>query len=49
MSRGLDENEATAMLIAGFIEPIARQLPIACANQINRMITLDMAAAGAVG
>ena len=49
MSRGLDENEATSLLIAGFIEPIARQLPMACADQINQMITLDMAAAGAVG
>lgn len=49
MSRGLDENEATSMLIAGFIEPIARQLPLGCAGEINRLITLDMAAAGAVG
>jgi Fe-S cluster assembly protein SufB len=49
MSRGLDEDEATSMLISGFIEPIARQLPLACADQINQMISLDMAAAGAVG
>jgi len=49
MSRGLDENEATSMLIAGFIEPVMRELPIACAVEINRLITLDMAAAGAVG
>jgi Fe-S cluster assembly protein SufB len=49
MSRGLDEEEATSMLIAGFIEPIVRQLPIACAGEINRLIAVDMAAAGAVG
>jgi Fe-S cluster assembly protein SufB len=49
MSRGLDENEATSMLIAGFVEPIMRELPLACAVEINRLIALDMAAAGAVG
>lgn len=49
MSRGLDENEATSMMVSGFIEPIARQLPLACAAQINQLISLDMAAAGAVG
>lgn len=49
MSRGLDEDEAISMMIAGFIEPIVRQLPLACAGEINRLIALDMAAAGAVG
>ena len=48
-SRGLDEDEATSMLVAGFIEPIVRQLPLACAGEINRLIALDMATAGAVG
>ncbi len=48
-TRGLTEDEATAMLIAGFIEPIVRQLPLACAGEINRLIALDMAASGAVG
>lgn len=49
MSRGLTEDEAISMLIAGFIEPIARELPLACAHQINDLISLDMVAAGAVG
>jgi Fe-S cluster assembly protein SufB len=49
MSRGLDENEATSMLIAGFVEPIMRELPLACAVEVNRLIALDMEAAGAVG
>jgi len=49
MSRGLDEEEAMSMLVAGFIEPIVRQLPLACAGEVNRLISLDMAAAGAVG
>ena len=48
-TRGLDEDEATSMMVAGFIEPIVRQLPLACAGEINRLIALDMAAAGAVG
>ncbi len=49
MSRGLDEDEATSMLVAGFIEPVMRELPLACAVEINRLIALDMEAAGAVG
>ena len=49
MSRGLSEEQATSMLIAGFIEPIMRELPLACADEINHLITLDMTAAGAVG
>ena len=48
-TRGLTEDEATSMLIAGFIEPIVRELPLACAGEINHLIGLDMAAAGAVG
>ncbi|MDX2342557.1 MAG: Fe-S cluster assembly protein SufB [Acidimicrobiia bacterium] len=49
MSRGLSENEAVSMLIAGFVEPILRELPLACAVEINNLIALDMEAAGAVG
>jgi Fe-S cluster assembly protein SufB len=49
MTRGLDEDEAMAMLIAGFMEPVMRELPLQCATEINRLIALDMAAAGAVG
>lgn len=37
------------MLIAGFVEPIMRELPLACAAEINRLIALDVGAAGAVG
>jgi len=49
MSRGLAEDEAMTMLIAGFVEPVMRELPLQCAAEINRLIALDMAAAGAVG
>lgn len=49
MARGLTEEQATSMLIAGFVEPVIRELPLACADEINHLIALDMAAAGAVG
>lgn len=49
MSRGLDEEEATALLVAGFVEPVSRELPLSCAEEVNRLIALDMAAAGSVG
>jgi Fe-S cluster assembly protein SufB len=49
MSRGLREDEAVALLVSGFIEPINRELPLECAAEVNRLIALDMATAGAVG
>jgi Fe-S cluster assembly protein SufB len=49
MSRGVDEDQAMALLVAGFVEPINRELPMECAGEVNRLIALDMAAAGAVG
>ena len=47
MSRGLDEDEAMAMIVRGFIEPIARELPMEYAIELNRLIVLLME--GAVG
>jgi Fe-S cluster assembly protein SufB len=47
MSRGLDEAEAMAMIVRGFIEPIARELPMEYALELNRLIELQME--GAVG
>jgi Fe-S cluster assembly protein SufB len=47
MSRGMDELEATAMIVRGFIEPIARELPMEYALELNRLIELQME--GAVG
>ncbi len=49
MSRGLTEDEATSMVVAGFIEPIVKELPMEYAVEMNRLIELNMAAAGAVG
>jgi Fe-S cluster assembly protein SufB len=47
MSRGLTENEAMAMIVRGFVEPIARELPMEYALELNRLIELQME--GAVG
>jgi Fe-S cluster assembly protein SufB len=47
MSRGLSEDEAMAMIVRGFIEPIARELPMEYALELNRLIELQME--GAVG
>ena len=47
MSRGLSENDATAMIVNGFIEPIVKTLPMDYAIEMNRLIQLQMA--GAIG
>jgi Fe-S cluster assembly protein SufB len=47
MSRGLSEEEATAMIVAGFIEPIVKELPMEYAVELNRLIELQME--GSVG
>ena len=47
MSRGLSEEEAAAMIVRGFIEPIAKQLPLEYAVELNRLIELEME--GSVG
>src|SRR5881394_2188051 len=47
MSRGMAEDEAMAMIVRGFIEPIAKELPMEYALELNRLIELQME--GAVG
>ncbi len=47
MSRGLSQAEAMAMIVRGFIEPIAKQLPLEYAIELNRLIELEME--GSVG
>ncbi|HKZ29819.1 MAG TPA: SufD family Fe-S cluster assembly protein, partial [Acidimicrobiia bacterium] len=49
MSRGLSEEEATSMIVAGFIEPIVKELPMEYAVEMNRLIELNMIEAGAIG
>jgi Fe-S cluster assembly protein SufB len=41
-SRGIDENEATTMIVNGFIEPIVKELPMEYAVELNRLIQLEM-------
>ncbi|MEE8458004.1 MAG: Fe-S cluster assembly protein SufB [Acidimicrobiia bacterium] len=41
-SRGLSEEQATAMVVAGFIEPIVKELPMEYAVEMNRLIELQM-------
>jgi Fe-S cluster assembly protein SufB len=47
MSRGMTEDEAMTMIVRGFVEPIARELPMEYALELNRLIELQME--GAVG
>ncbi|HSM05995.1 MAG TPA: Fe-S cluster assembly protein SufB [Longimicrobiales bacterium] len=47
MSRGMSEEEAMAMIVRGFIEPIAKLLPMEYAVELNRLIELEME--GSVG
>lgn len=47
MSRGLTEDEASALIVNGFLEPIVRELPMEYALELNRLIELEME--GSVG
>ena len=47
MSRGIKEDEAMAMIVRGFVEPIAKELPMEYALELNRLIELQME--GSVG
>jgi Fe-S cluster assembly protein SufB len=49
MSRGLSEDEATSMIVNGFIEPIVKAMPLEYAVEMNRLIELEMETAGAIG
>ncbi len=42
MSRGMTEDEAAATVVRGFVEPIARELPMEYALELNRLIELQM-------
>src|SRR6201990_3675406 len=41
-SRGLDEEEASKMIVNGFIEPVTKELPMEYAVELNRLIELQM-------
>ena len=42
MSRGLTEQEATEMIVMGFVEPILKELPMEYAVELNRLISFQM-------
>ncbi|MFZ3070887.1 MAG: Fe-S cluster assembly protein SufB [Anaerolineaceae bacterium] len=46
-SRGLSDEEATTMVVSGFIEPLVKELPMEYAVEMNRLIQLQMT--GTVG
>lgn len=41
-SRGLNEDEALAMIVNGFIDPIVKELPLEYAVEMNRLIEMEM-------
>ncbi|MCX6054472.1 MAG: Fe-S cluster assembly protein SufB [Chloroflexi bacterium] len=47
MSRGLTQEEATTMVVSGFIEPLVKELPMEYAVEMNRLIQVQME--GSVG
>lgn len=46
-SRGLKENDAAALAVLGFLEPVAKELPMEYAVELNRLVQMEME--GSVG
>ena len=42
MSRGLTEKEALELIVMGFVEPFARELPLEYAVELNQLIKLEL-------
>ncbi|NLY45993.1 MAG: Fe-S cluster assembly protein SufB [Tissierella sp.] len=42
MSRGIDEEEAKAMIVRGFVEPITKELPLEYAVELNNLINIEL-------
>ncbi|MEL7674132.1 MAG: SufD family Fe-S cluster assembly protein, partial [Chloroflexota bacterium] len=42
MSRGMSEDEANAMVVNGFLEPLTKELPMEYSIEMNRLIQLQM-------
>ena len=47
MSRGIDEEEAKAMIVSGFADNVSKELPLEYAVEMNNLIQLEMK--GAIG
>lgn len=41
-SRGIEEKEARAMIVRGFVEPIAKELPLEYAVEMNNLVSLEL-------
>lgn len=46
-SRGLSKSDAEGLLVNGFIEPVAKEIPLEYSIELNRLINLEMS--GSVG
>jgi Fe-S cluster assembly protein SufB len=42
MNRGMSEDEANAMIVNGFIEPLVKELPMEYALELNRLIQIQL-------
>lgn len=42
MQRGLTDDEARAMIIRGFVEPISKELPLEYAVELNKLIEIEL-------
>lgn len=42
MSRGLSEDEATKLIVSGFMEPVIKKLPLEYAAELNKLIELEI-------
>ncbi|MFA6849221.1 MAG: Fe-S cluster assembly protein SufB [Selenomonadaceae bacterium] len=42
MSRGISEDEAKAMIVRGFVEPIAKELPLEYAVEMNNLVNIEL-------
>ena len=40
--RGIDEDEARAMIVRGFVEPIAKELPLEYAVEMNNLVNIEL-------
>ncbi|MGC8647471.1 MAG: Fe-S cluster assembly protein SufB [Candidatus Micrarchaeia archaeon] len=42
MSRGMSEEDATAMIVLGFIDPLAKELPFEYSIELKRLVEIDL-------
>jgi len=42
MTRGIPEEEAKAMIVRGFAEPIAKELPLEYAVEMNNLVNIEL-------